>query len=314
MNIGRILGNVSNFAQKNAPLILTGLGIVGVGATAYTAYKSRDRIAEIVEELEEKRDLEKAYNERAEELAGVPIGRLTDAEKEELMDLNANPVEPVNTFETVRNLAGAVALPVALGIGSVCCIALSYHIMNTRVGNLAAAVATLGAERAYYERKFEKTYGKEANDKFWRPTEEQEVETVDAKGKKKVVKGEVRRETPENMHGRWWDTSEHYASDDYEGSSVEGWNKSVIDQKIARVNDIIFSRGRIKMNHMLAIMGFTGVRNGDSLGWSTSDNFDIYVDTINELDPESGEFREAYYLKWTTPRYILDDYPEQYEL
>lgn len=299
-NFGKIVGSTTKFMKQNSPLLLTVLGIAGIGATAYTAYKSRDRIKEIVEDLEEQRDVEAAYNERVAYLNSVPVSRMTDEELQEVRDLSENPVEPVKVSVVAKDIAGAVALPVALGISSVCCIALSYHIMNTRIGNLAAAVATLGAERAYYEKKFEREYGIEAKDKFYRPVDKKEVETVDEKGKKKVIKGEVRREMPDSMHGKWFDESTEYASDDPE------WNSAFIDQKTQRLQDVLFSRGYLTMNQMLDTLGFGKVRYGSDMGWSTADNFNIYRDVVNELQPD-GTFLEQVYIKWPTPRYIYDD-------
>ena len=42
--------------KKNSPLILVTLGIAGLGLTAWEAYKARDKVREIVEDIEETRE------------------------------------------------------------------------------------------------------------------------------------------------------------------------------------------------------------------------------------------------------------------
>lgn len=297
--LSRTLGKLTLGLKKNSPLILTIAGVVGLGATAYTAYKARDRVKEIVEDIEEQRDIEQGYNDRYTELKNVPLDRLTDDERMELQEMQANPVAELDRVKVARDLVGAVALPISLGVASVCAITLSYHIMNTRVGNLAAAVATLSAERAYYEKKFEREYGVEKKRDFYRPAEEGNVETVDEKGKKKVVTGQVRKQMPDSIHGKWFDESDEFVSDDHE------YNKAFIEQKTQRLQDFIFARGYLTLNQMLDTLGFDKVRYGSDMGWTTADNFNIYTDTINELTPE-GDFVPTIYIKWSTPKFIYD--------
>ena len=58
MGIKDKLNKVGHTLTKNSPAIFTGIGIVGLGATAYFAYKSRDGVNKIVEDIEEARELE----------------------------------------------------------------------------------------------------------------------------------------------------------------------------------------------------------------------------------------------------------------
>ena len=56
MTFKQKLKDTGRALSKNSPTIFTGLGIVGLGATAYFAYKSRDGVEEIVEGIEEARE------------------------------------------------------------------------------------------------------------------------------------------------------------------------------------------------------------------------------------------------------------------
>lgn len=180
MGIKKTLSNVGKSIKKNSPAIFTGLGIVGLGATAYFAYKSRDRVEEIVEDIEDKR-------EKGEE---------------------------VNQMEVARDLAGAVALPVTTGLLSVGCFVMSYRIQNNRIVTLAGALAAQRAQNLYFEKKYREEHGEEAYDRFITPTDKVEVETTDKKGNKKITVQEVRKDIDRTL-GQWFDQSSEYAADDH---------------------------------------------------------------------------------------------------
>lgn len=176
----QLLSKTTMVIKKNSPAILTGVGIVGLGATAYLAYKSRDKVEAIVEDIEQKR---------------------------------TDEVE-IDKVEVARDIAEAIYLPVAVGALSVTAIFMSYRIQNNRIAILAGALASQQAQNMYFESKYRKQHGDEAYRKFVTPTEEVEEVTVDGKGKEKVTVKEIRSDVDKTI-GQWYDESTEYASDDH---------------------------------------------------------------------------------------------------
>lgn len=180
MKFKQLLNKTTMVIKKNSPAILTGVGIVGLGATAYLAYKSRDKVEAIVEKIEEKRE------------ADIEIDKV----------------------EVAKDIAEAIYLPVAIGAVSVASIFMSYRIQNNRIAILAGALASQQAQNMYFEAKYRKQHGDEAYRKFVTPTEEVEEVTVDGKGKEKVTVKEIKSEVDKTI-GQWYDESTEYASDDH---------------------------------------------------------------------------------------------------
>lgn len=166
--------------KKHSPTILTGLGVVGLGATAWLAYKSRDKVEKVVLNIEEDR---------------------------------ANEIE-INKVEVARDIAEAIYLPVAVGVLSVGAIVWSYKIQNNRIAVLASTLAAQQLQAKIFEDKYKKEHGEEAYQKFMMPTETHETLVPGKNGKDKVVIDEVRQEVDKTF-GQWYDESLEYVSDDH---------------------------------------------------------------------------------------------------
>lgn len=122
---------------ENSPAILTGVGVVGLAATAVLTYKSASRVESVVEyveqEREEGREIDKRY--------------------------------------VATELTGALALPVATGVAAIFCIISSYQIMNNRVTVLSTAFSALSLEYNRYRQKYATVHGQEQANQFFSPTE-----------------------------------------------------------------------------------------------------------------------------------------------
>lgn len=180
MSIKTVFGKVVFNLKKHSPSILTGVGVVGLGATAYLAYKSRDKVEAVVQEIERKNDLE----------------------------------IPVNKMEVARDIAEAIYLPVIVGTVSITSILAAHKIQNNRIKALAGALLVEQARNAYFEKKYRKQHGEEAYSKFVTPVEEVERVEIDEKGKEKVTKEQIKQESDKSV-GQWYIDSSEYVSDDH---------------------------------------------------------------------------------------------------
>ncbi len=165
--------------KKNSPAILVGAGVIGLGATAVLAYKSRKKVEIVVENIE-------AARERGEE---------------------------INKMAVARDIAEAIYLPVTVGVASVGAILWSYKIQNNRIAVLASSLAVQRAQNIWFEKKYKEEHGEEAYNKFVTPTAQETYTEVDSKGKEKQSVKDVKADVDKTI-GQWYsDSSEYYADD-----------------------------------------------------------------------------------------------------
>lgn len=296
----RGIKKAERLAAKHSPLALTVTGVIGLGATAYLAYKSAHKIEAITDDIEERQRTAERMDDIIEEIQAskdmdpisVDIDHLHEI-NDELRELEAN-FKPVDRRETIYRLGKAVAAPVATGVLSVCAIALSYYIQNNRILNLAASLATATAENAFFEKKYRETYGDDKYEEFITPTEEQEIEKD---GKSKKVKVQAKKDG----NGRWFSESNEYASDDHD------YNRQFIRTVEDRMQDKLFRNGYLVLNDVLDQLGFERSRAGALAGWSVENDFKLSQVVTNVTDPETGEMNPQIYISWPKPRYIYDD-------
>jgi hypothetical protein len=188
MSVKTVFRKVVFGAKKHSPAILTGVGVVGLGVTAWLAYQSRDKVEEVVEEIERKRDLE----------------------------------QPINKFEVAKGLTEALYKPVVAGAASVTCILMAQKIQNNRIKVLVGTLAVEQARNIYFEKKYRKEHGDEAYVKFTTPTEDVEKTELDKKGKEVKSVHQVKKEIDHTI-GQWYDESEDFVSDDpsYNKANIE---------------------------------------------------------------------------------------------
>lgn len=249
--------------KKHSPAIFTGVGVIGLGATAYLAYKSRDKVEAVVEEIERKRDLD----------------------------------IPVNKVEVAKDLTEALYQPVLVGTASIVCILMAQRIQSNRIKALVGALAVEQARNIYFEKKYKQQHGEEEYRRFVTPVEEIEHIEIDKKGKEKITVTKVKDELDKSI-GQWYDESEHYVSDDH------SYNIAMIDSIKDKLETIMFQRGHLTLNEVREALGFTRIRNGAMLGWSTADSFTIETDIVVLGDDESGMLKENIYVSWSHPRYV----------
>ena len=265
MKIVQTLNRIGKTVAKNSPVLLTVGGVVGLGATAYFSYKSAKKVETIVEDIEDKR---------------------------------AHEVE-VDRLEVVKDVAGAVALPVVVGIASVTCIALSYHIQNNRIVSLGAALATATAEQVYFERKFRRDYGNEEYDKFKTPVKREMVKTVNGDGEEREVE-EVSKEEHASLNGIWFDKSSEYARDDH------SYNQEFIRKAEEKIVRKLFVKGTVTMNELNDVLGLERSKFGGVMGWSAGSGFGLHQTVTVIKDPKTGEMRPEIYIQWTRPKNVYD--------
>lgn len=165
---------------KHSPAIFTGVGIVGLGATAYLAYKSREKVEAVVENIEKQNE------------AGIAVSKA----------------------EVAKDIAEAIYQPVVVGALSITCIVMSHRIQHKRILTLAGALAVEQTRNIYFEKKYRKQHGDEEYAKFMTPVDEVEHVEITKSGKEKVTIEEVKKDLDKSV-GQWYSDSTEYVIDDH---------------------------------------------------------------------------------------------------
>lgn len=165
---------------KHSPAIFTTVGIIGLGATAYLAYKSRDKVEAVVEDIEDKRKRE----------------------------------VPIDKAQVGKDLVNALYLPITIGALSVTSIIMSHRIQRKRIIVLSGALAAQQARNLFFENKYREIHGEENYNKFIVPTDEIKTEEAGKNGKTKIKVEEVKKDIDHTI-GQWYDESSEYVSDDH---------------------------------------------------------------------------------------------------
>lgn len=106
------LEKAEGFTKKNSPVILTGMAIVGVLSTAYSAYK-----------------------------AGLRADKILEVYRADMKDCHPKDKEAKRAVvgETAKKLIPVVAPPVIMGVATISCIVGSHSVSSRRIAALSAA-------------------------------------------------------------------------------------------------------------------------------------------------------------------------------
>lgn len=270
MSVKTVFNKVAFTLKKNSPAIFTGVGVVGLGVTAYLAYQSRDKVEAVVEKIEDQRD------------AGLEIDKV----------------------EIAKDMAEAVYKPVLAGAASVTCILLAHKIQNNRIKTLVGALAVEQARNIYFEKKYRKQHGDEEYVKFI-STEDIERVELDKKGKEKVTVTQIKKETDKSI-GQWYDESEEYVSDDHQYNiqfidSINEKMQTILFQRGAlTLNEVRENLGFDRIRNG-ALLGWTTRDNFEIK------KHIVNVEVEDENGNPTGELEEQIWVSWSNARYVYEE-------
>lgn len=299
----RFIGRSVQLAKKHSPAALTVIGGAGLVATAYLSYKAAPRVNEITDEMEDQRLLIEEYDR----VWTKGVRNMTDDEikwvREVQLENEANglPSRPVfNRYEYLRQLAGAVALPVATGVASLVCIAFSYKIMNGRIKGLTGALSSVVAKSIEYDKKVKANTTEEQYKAITGPVTKGDIEITDEDGNKKVVEGVVEKRKSSSC-GVWLSDSEEFVKDDHDYNLQWLYTcEAVLTSKLKR-------RDFLYLNEVFDELGIPRTKEGAVLGWDYSDPFGFGLDVYDNWDEKDHTGYKDIYINWVQPRYIYED-------
>lgn len=224
------------FTKKNSPAILTGLAIVGVLSTAYSAYKAGSRAEKIMEE--HRKDLKYCSK-------------------------NDKEARRVVTCETIKKMAPVVTPTVIMGGTTIACIVGSHSVSSRRIAALSAAYSISESTVKNLNSKMEEMLGEK---------KARAVKDAIMKDKLKADKENDQKVISENsfvMTGDGTVLCKDMYSGRYFYSSAEK-----IGQAIAKCSYDIVSDMYISLNEFYEAIGspqLTRIPLGEDLGWNLDD-------------------------------------------
>lgn len=178
-SLSNIPGNVEHLkfeARRNAPIIMTIGGAIGLIVTSISAYKAAKRVGKIVEEAE----------------------------------ASHATASPMPAGVVALRVGAAVAPTVVIGATSVAMILGSYHVLNNRNTILSSAIASLAAEN----RRMRSTIREQYPDAVLAPNEGI-AQVTDADGVEQSV-ASIDPDSVPYMEGLYFSRSSEMTKDDHE--------------------------------------------------------------------------------------------------
>lgn len=276
--VQRVAGRKLLLVQKHSPEILTGLGIIGFGATVVTACTATLKVDDI---LTDHKDQIEKINKVAED----PAYHDEYSEKDAVKD------KTIVYIQTGVKIAKNYLPTITLGALSIGCILSAHNILSKR--NVALLAAYKASEEAFnnYRDKVKDEYGEEKDRQLFYGLEKQKVEeiTTDDKGKEKKTKKEIEVLSGQvvSQYARFFDESNPNWTKDPEK------NRFLITCVQNMMNDRLKTVGHVFLNEVYEALGFKHSTAGALVGWiyDPKDGKDNYID-FNVFDASSFSKRE----------------------
>lgn len=260
----KVAGNSLLFAKAHAPEMLVGGGIIGYGATVYSACKATVKTRDILD----------SRDEVIEYATGHDFPEEVKAEK--IKDANA----------IARRAIIKAYIPAAtMGLCSTAMVLGGYRMINGRLVATAAAYKALETGFDRYRGNVIDEFGKDVD---WRmlngirkedlekAEEEREINrAIEADNRRKRLKHKKKRTAHQEYYSRIFDQ--------YSDRWQRKWTPDLVIQYLRRkqreANDILKIRKHLFVNEVYDLLGLERSAEGQVVGWIiTKNNPDSYVD------------------------------------
>lgn len=255
----RLVGRAALVAQRFAPEILVGVGLVGGVTAAVWGAKAtlelKDAIAPSKELIRGHKELREATNE------------------EQYTPMKYQQDMAISYYRGVQAVVKLYGPPIALGAASIACILSAYGIMRTRNAALIAAYnAVETAFRRYRDRVVE-DLGEETDHRYLHGLREKEIEEVNEKGKVVKHKELVADDVPDDLYVYTFDQQ----NPQWRGEG-DVYNYYFLKSQQNYHNQILHARGHVFLNEVLSALGFKHSKAGSIVGWIANGDGDNYID------------------------------------
>lgn len=249
--ISRTVTSQALLAQKNAPTILFGAGVVSMLGSTVLACRATLKLETTLDQIE----AEKQHHTNAKESidAGEIEGR-TYSDKEFKRDLM------IISVRGAGRVAKLYAPSLILGGAGVVCLTKSHSILKNRNVALSAAyVAVDKAFSAYRERVVER-YGEEVDREMRHGSELVEIIDEETGKSREAV---IAAHGEPSGYARWFDDTNR----NWNRPEFQHLNWAFLRNQQNWANDMLHSRGHVFLNEVYGMLGLSHTSAGAVVGW-----------------------------------------------
>ena len=235
--------------QKHSPHILFGIGAVGVVATAVLTARATLKLDEVLEPTQQKlNDAEKLFEKGHEDYS------LNDY-RQDVFILRSR---------AAGDLVKLYALPFAVGVGSIACLAGSHHILNSRNVALTAAYAALEKSYSEYRERVVNQIGVEKEAKLYSEVIDRREQALEPDAM--IIPG------GRSIYSRRFNEQ---TSPSWSERPEDNWFFIKCQENYA--NTMLHSRGHVFLNEVYDSLNLARTPEGQFVGWVRG-NGDDHVD------------------------------------
>ena len=284
MKVKDMASRVGFVLQKNAPDILTGVGIVGFITSSVLIGRASMKLEGQITELKDNlKIVDRCLEEKADSYSEE------DAKKDRIM---------MYTHASIK-IAKLYTPAVSIGMISIGCVLKSHYIMKNRMLSLSAAYATLAVGYKAYQDRVAAKYGEEAEKeiRYNINTVTTEETVIGKKGKETTVVTETKVMDAQGMHSPYAKIFDE-SNMNFERDSEINVNFLTAQQRFA--NDKLHARGHLFLNEVYDMLGFPRTKAGQVVGWiwdkKNEGLGDNYIDfgIFNFDNPRAADFVNGY--------------------
>jgi Family of unknown function (DUF6353) len=272
----RFAGQTELFLKKHGPEILTGIGVVGFGATTYLVGKAVLKAQKPLEELRAdahiiaSKEVAKEYTKRDKQ---QEIGRLY--------------------VHRGLEIAKIFSPAIAAGGMSVICVISAHGLMQRKQTALVAAYTALDAGFKAYRQRVREEIGEEKERELYRRPVMRAVDQVESEEPVYEIDKDAARPS---QYGRFYDQFNiHW-------SKTPEWNMMQLRVFERSANDMLNAKGFLFLNEVYDMLGFDWTQAGQVVGWRNDGDGDGYVDFGLYADEE----RNRDFINGEVPSIFLD--------
>jgi len=248
-------------AQKHSPVLLFGIGIIGVGTTVVLACKATLKLDEVLgeaEKIDDQIDNAKALED--------PAYTEEDARKDSI----------INRTKTAMKIARLYAPAIAVGCVTVGAFTGSHVILARRNAAITAAYVAVDKGFKQYRKNVVAELGRDKDREFRFGLVERELavdtdEGVAVKTVKSVDGDSLKSDKTAKIYGRFFDEY----NPNWERS--RGKNAMFLRSQQNFANDLLNARGHVFLNEIYDMLGMERSKAGALVGW-VKGNGDNYID------------------------------------
>lgn len=248
-------------AQKHSPVLLLGVGIIGVGTTVVLACKATLKLDEVLGEAEK---------------IDSQISDAKALETPEYTEEDARKDGIINRTKTAMKIARLYAPAIAVGCVTVGAFTGSHVILARRNAAITAAYVAVDKGFKQYRKNVIAELGQDKDREFRFGMVERELavdtdEGVAVKTVKSVDGDALKKGDTASIYGRFFDEY----NQNWEKS--RGKNAMFLRSQQQYANDLLNARGHVFLNEIYDMLGMERSKAGALVGW-VKGNGDGYVD------------------------------------